>query len=95
MRKFNFLTIVSILFILPHSALSMPSGSIEGIVVDIKTKNPLYNVNVFIKGKNIGDATDSRGRYHIIGVPAGKYEIVASMIGYGSSYWNQDKTSDR
>lgn len=82
MKKFNFLTIVSILFILPYSALSMPSGSIEGIVVDIKTKNPLYNVNVFIKGKNIGDATDSRGRYYIIGVPAGKYEIVASMIGY-------------
>ena len=82
MGKFNFLTIVSILFILPHSALSMPSGSIEGIVVDIKTKTPLYNVNVFIKGKNIGDATDSQGRYHIIGVPAGKYEIVASMIGY-------------
>lgn len=82
MKKFNFLVMVVILFILPCSVLAKPSGSIEGRVVDIKTGRPLFNVNVFLKGTGIGDATDSKGRYRITGVSAGKYEVVATIVGY-------------
>ncbi len=82
MRKINFLVMVSILYILPYSALSMPSGGIEGRVVDIETQKPLFNVNVFLKGTGLGSATDPQGRYYITDVKAGKYEIVATLMGF-------------
>lgn len=82
MKKFNFLALVSILFILPYSALSKPSGGIEGRVVDIETQKPLFNVNVFLKGTGLGAATDPQGRYYITDVKAGKYEIVATIMGF-------------
>jgi hypothetical protein len=82
MKKFNFLVMVSILYILPYSALSMPSGSIEGRVVDIGTKKPLFNVNVFLKGTGFGAVTDPQGKYYITDVRAGKYEIVATIMGF-------------
>lgn len=82
MRKFNFLVMVSILFILPYSALSMPSGFIEGIVVDIETDEPLFNVNVFLRRTGLGTATNPQGRYYITDVRAGRHEIVAAIIGY-------------
>jgi len=72
----------SILFILPYSALSMPTGSIEGRVVDIETQRPLYNVNVFLKETDMGATTDPQGRYYITNVKAGKYEVVATIIGF-------------
>ncbi len=82
MKKFNFLVMVSILYMLPYSALSMPLGSIEGRVVDIGTKKPLFNVNVFLKGTGFGAVTDPQGRYYITDVRAGKYEIVATIMGF-------------
>ena len=82
MKKLNFLVMAVVLFILPCNVLAKPSGSIEGRVVDIETERPLFNVNVFLKGTGIGDATDLQGRYRITGVPAGKYEVVATIVGY-------------
>ncbi len=55
---------------------------ISGQVVDKTTRLPLENVNVFIANSMMGAATDKDGNYMIKGVPAGAYEIVASMMGY-------------
>ncbi len=44
----------------------------------------MENVNVFISGTTLGCSTDKGGHFEIVGVPPGKNDIVASIIGYES-----------
>jgi outer membrane receptor protein involved in Fe transport len=62
--------------------LAGTSGKIAGVVKDEKTGQPLVGVNVVVEGTTMGAATDKDGYYLILNVPAGKYNIKASMIGY-------------
>ena len=59
--------------------------SLKGVIVDAKTKEPIIGANVFVKGSNIGTATDVNGRYSMNSVPGiGKYTVTISAIGYTS-----------
>ncbi len=58
------------------------SGKIAGFVKDAATGQPLMGVNVIIENTTMGAATDKNGYYIILNVPAGKYNVKASMIGY-------------
>lgn len=83
MYKSHFLVFVifTIIFISP-SFLFGQSGKISGTVVDSTTNEPVVGVNVMIINTNLGAATDVEGKYFIINVPLGKYNISASYIGY-------------
>jgi len=74
------LIILSILIIKPSFAQNQ--GVISGVVKDEKTGETLYGVNVYLKGTHIGDATNVKGRYSILKVPAGKCTLVCSMVNY-------------
>lgn len=56
-------------------------GKITGIVLDANTRDPLVGVNVIVVGTNKGTATDLQGRFWL-NLPAGKYFLKFSMIGY-------------
>ena len=56
--------------------------SIEGRVVDAATGEALPGVTVYLSRTTLGTAADADGRFSIRGVPAGTYEIVASMLGF-------------
>ncbi|MCD6205147.1 MAG: TonB-dependent receptor [Candidatus Marinimicrobia bacterium] len=58
------------------------TGNIEGFVKDRENGQPLVGVNIVLKGTSYGAATDREGYYVILNVPAGEYEIEATMIGY-------------
>jgi outer membrane receptor for ferrienterochelin and colicin len=58
------------------------NSSIEGLIIDEKTKDPLPYVNVVIVGTNIGTMSDLNGRYKIEKLPAGKYNLMFLSIGY-------------
>ena len=55
---------------------------IYGQVIDRSNKTPLHFVNVFLANTTIGAATDEQGRFSIVNVPLGNYELIASMVGY-------------
>jgi len=57
-------------------------GSIEGTVIDCDTYQPLPGVNVIIVNTTMGAATDLNGKFLIMNVPIGTYQVEASMIGY-------------
>ncbi|HOV98094.1 MAG TPA: carboxypeptidase-like regulatory domain-containing protein [Bacteroidota bacterium] len=57
-------------------------GKISGVVKDAQTGEPLIGANVVIRGTSLGAASDLDGNYFILNIPAGKYEVQASMIGY-------------
>lgn len=59
-------------------------GEITGTVTDAVTRQPLPGANVIILGTNFGDAADIEGKFSIKNVPAGMYQLRASIIGYTS-----------
>lgn len=62
--------------------LGQTTGKIAGKVIDEETGEPLAGSNVVIVGTTMGAATEIDGSYFILNVPAGKYNIQATYLGY-------------
>ncbi|MCF6268418.1 MAG: TonB-dependent receptor [Melioribacteraceae bacterium] len=58
------------------------TGKISGIVKDSETGESLIGVNIYIQNQNIGAASDLEGYFAILNIHPGKYQVVASMVGY-------------
>lgn len=57
-------------------------GTIKGVVIDSETRQPIPMVNIYVRGTNLGTATDERGAFQIK-IPASKMQVMAiSHIGY-------------
>lgn len=73
---------------------------ISGVVMDASNRTPLHFANVYLSGTTIGAATDEEGKFTIVNIPTGKYELVISMVGYKlysesvelDSYFEDNKT---
>ena len=61
--------------------LSAQTGSVTGVLVNGETGEPLSNVEVFLDGTDHRVASNNQGRYLILNVPPGEYELVAQLIG--------------
>ncbi len=61
-----------------------PKENIRGVVLDKASQSPLPGANVTLPGTEplLGAATDPDGRFLIPDVPAGRYTIQASYLGY-------------
>jgi outer membrane receptor protein involved in Fe transport len=57
-------------------------GKISGDIKDVATGEPMIGCNVSIVGTKLGSMVDIDGSYFILNIPPGKYEVLASMIGY-------------
>ncbi len=75
------LLILTFIFGLISSVSNGQTGDIKGVVTDLDGK-PLPSVNVILLGTTIGAATDVNGEFLIQRVPAGRYRVRASMLGY-------------
>lgn len=71
------LSVVVTAFAFPQSRSKM-----EGKVIDAETREPLFGANIVLLDTYLGAATDFEGRYVILNVPVGTYQVQASMIGY-------------
>lgn len=58
------------------------TGRITGTVTDSISGRELSDVQVSIVGSRIGAVSDARGRFNLIGVPAGARVVEARRIGY-------------
>ncbi len=63
-------------------AFAGDTGKIAGTVLDAATKEPLVGANVVIEGTSMGAATDLDGKYTILNIPPGNYNVRASAVGY-------------
>lgn len=66
---------------LGSNAQAGTTGKLSGRVTD-KAKHPLPSVNVAIPGARLGAITDAEGRYLILNIPAGTYDVKVSLLGY-------------
>ena len=57
-------------------------GSIEGVVYEEQTRQPLAKANIVLLGTRLGTATGLKGYFKLDNVPAGLYTIEISFIGF-------------
>ncbi len=80
MRKvFPFLAVCTLAVSLAEAGTN---GSLEGIVRDGKTGEPLPGVNVVIVEVQAGISTDTSGRYSLRNIRSGSYSIRFTHVGY-------------
>jgi TonB-linked SusC/RagA family outer membrane protein len=61
------------------------TGAITGAVTDRVTNTPLSSVRVSVLGTNRAAVTNQQGRYTLAGLPAGTYQVQATIIGYAAT----------
>ena len=78
------MTIVVILFCLPNWVRAQYTQTIKGSVRDQASQSTLPGVNVILLSTNplLGTISDKDGTFKITNVPAGRYDIQLSFIGY-------------
>lgn len=59
--------------------------TIKGTILDTDTQTPLIGATVFIPSLEVGTTTDIDGQFRLENIPLGRYDIVASYLGYLSS----------
>lgn len=82
----HIIIILAILFAISQTSIIRAgnTGKVAGTITDNKTGEGLFGANIIIVGTNYGASTDAEGRYYIINIPPGEYNIKASYIGYGA-----------
>lgn len=81
----GFCLVLVLSFLVPGLLRAQESGSIQGSVVEAGTQRPLEAVSVRLVDRSENAFTDARGRFLILNLPAGSYEVVVERIGYGSA----------
>ena len=78
------LLLLFLVFVLANSfCVAQPEKrNVSGIVVDSLTKEPLPFVNVFLANTTMGASTATDGSFTIQSMSPGKYDLVASYVGY-------------
>jgi hypothetical protein len=58
------------------------TGIVTGAVVDATSREPLSGANVSLAGTSLGAVSDSAGRFTIVSVPPGTYQVRVALLGY-------------
>lgn len=93
MLKGNFITVLFV-FLFNTGSVAQNLYTLEGKITDATTDEPLPYVNVFLSQTTIGATTDINGIYKIGNIPRGKFNLVASMVGYESQVRNIELRND-
>ncbi len=73
-----------VLILAPALAWAGTTGKISGRIVDDQGE-PLAGVNVAVPAARTGAVTDLDGRYVVINVPAGTYDVRINLLGYNTT----------
>lgn len=74
---------VLLLYSYSHSGIAQTENkSIRGKIIDASTKEPLPFVNVFLANTATGTSSLADGTFLIEGIVIGKYDLIASYVGY-------------
>ncbi len=68
-------------FVLAHED---ERGTIEGQVIEASSGEVLPGANISIRGTELGQATDSSGRFSFDNLAAGTYEVRATFVGFNA-----------
>lgn len=80
--KYFILLIVGLLYSIPGLSFSAQPSTIEGIVVDSETGDPISYAYLFLEGINRSQTTHSDGTFTFKDIPEGTYTLKMQRIGY-------------
>lgn len=90
-----FKQIISLIFIgLSFFAFILHAGTqgkLFGTIVDKNNGDLLVGANVYLEGTSLGAASDEEGKYIIINITPGTYNIIVEYIGYLTQKFNDVK----
>jgi outer membrane receptor protein involved in Fe transport len=66
----------------PTTASAGTTGTIRGEVFDDESSEPLVGATVRVEGARFGTVTDEEGRFVLLGLPPGRYDLTITMVGY-------------
>jgi hypothetical protein len=73
---------INLLILIP-ALTAAPLGKIQGNIVDQDSGQPIdRSVHIFIDGAEIGAGSDLGGKYNLVSIPSGKYDVTFSSLGY-------------
>ncbi|MDP2037075.1 MAG: carboxypeptidase-like regulatory domain-containing protein [Ignavibacteria bacterium] len=82
-RIMKYLVFIGFLLLnLQYNISAQNVGKISGVITDEETGEPLIGCTVVLQGTRLGAITDLDGNYFVLNIPAGKYDLLVSMIGY-------------
>ena len=81
-RIFSVLGILTIIIALSIKTAFAAGASLGGIVRDAVTGESLLGANVVLMGTGKGASSDNEGKYSILNINPGTYNIKVSYIGY-------------
>ncbi len=88
MKHKNMLIVLPLLLIIPGSLVlgqaTNKFGMLKGQVLDLKTGAPLPGANVILLQTVLGASADLDGNFTVMKIPAGRYQVRATMMGYKS-----------
>jgi len=83
MRPSKLLTTFLLLFIAGN--IFAQTASVRGFVYDKASGEPMLFTNVYLKGTTYGTTTDGNGFYNISKIPAGKYTLTSTFLGFDTA----------
>lgn len=66
----------------PITTAQAQTGKLTGVVTDAESGKPVEGVAVVVQGTTLGATTNASGRYFIIQIPPGTYNVQARRLGY-------------
>jgi len=81
-KKRTLFILTFLIYVQASALIAGITGKITGTIVDVNTGDALAGANVLISGTNLGAAAGIDGKYFILNVPPGNYELKISMMGY-------------
>ncbi len=84
MRRSSLLLLLPalVLFLFAPAARAGVTGKITGQVFDKETGEVMQYVNVIVEDTHLGAMTDEKGKFFILNVPPGSYDVRAESMGY-------------
>ena len=70
------------------SVVSQDKNIITGRVLNAETENVIPNASVFITNSSKGTITAANGTFALKSIPAGKYDLIISSVGYSTQVYS-------
>ncbi|MCB0743844.1 MAG: TonB-dependent receptor, partial [Ignavibacteriae bacterium] len=83
-KNYNIFFLIVLLFSINLSQTYAQTGSLQGIVVDAVSNDPLPGANIILTGTSIGAASNVDGKFLIRNIPVGTYKVKATYVGYNA-----------
>ena len=94
MKPHSFITTFFVAYLL-LPAVTFAQSTLQGVVSDSLTGQPVVGVNIFLEGTALGAASNLDGEYHISGIPEQTFTIRVSCVGYATVTVSMDFAADK